>query len=166
MNTTNAYETTKREEELKYGDNIKNYEFLFQLIKERGKTEFASSDKKDEKAIVLFGFNSIVLSIIFSLGLNNSFFNNLGILFILISIVLSFFVIKVRTYRADPDPESLWKKYREKDYETILKQVIVNLIDSFKENKKVIDEKGKFVNISYLCSIIGMFLFFLGILWI
>jgi len=154
--------------ECKEDNDIKNYEFLFQVIKDRFKTEFDSSDRKDEKAAILFGFNGVIFSIIVSSNLsinpNLICFKYLGVLFIITSIVLSFCVIKTRTYRVDPDPENLWKKYENDNYKNTLKRVTVNYIESFKNNKKVIDEKGNFVNIAYKCSIIGIFLFFLSII--
>lgn len=143
------------EYEKNYNDDcIRNLEFLYKVITERVNAEYQAQDIKDNKASLLLGFSSTLLSIIFSFS-NVNKYSLLGIISIYISIIFAYLAYRVKSWRRDPDPEALWRKYRECNYTNTLETIIFNIVDSYKNNKER-DNKSIYINIGYIFLIIGL----------
>jgi hypothetical protein len=75
-----------------------------------------------------------------------------------VSVVLAFVVIWVRRYRGDPNPEQLAKKYLGSPAEDIQRQLIANLIVTWKANHELMERNANFLRYAFLTQTIAFIL--------
>lgn len=131
------------------GEDNKNLELLYEVIKEHFTEEFRMQNIKDKKATVLLILSSLLVltSIYLNLFLSTICF--------LIAVAYALLVLMPRDWRHDPDPYNLWYKYYGKDYKETLEQIIANIVDSDKENVKK-DNKAKYLQAGYIAFYAGL----------
>lgn len=123
-------------EETKMNDNL---ELIYQEIKDRLKEQLLSIDQINTKHNLILGFNSIILVLLlqayFSSKTIDNFLKIAGLMFF-ISIVIVLIGLLIRSYRRDPDPGGLYRKYKDKSVDETKAQLILNYISCFDDNKK------------------------------
>ena len=140
-------------------------ELVYNEVKDALNTQIRSLDGLNTKASVIVGFIGVIIGISLNLyQYSNSYLFVLCMTLFLSSIFLTLSAYKVKSYRRDPEPETLTIKYLRDDYKTVKKQLIDNFIQSFKENEIKIEVKVNYINYSLILLFIGLIILTLSII--
>ena len=144
---------------------VKNIEFIYSVVREQLRVQFDTIDKVDQKASTLFGINSIVLSIVFTIlwKHHNAVAFYSGVVFLFLSLVLLFFEYVTYKWRFDPKPQNFHEKYYGKSYNEAINKLTSNLVENYEKNEKIANRKADLFNWSLMLSIVGIFYIFLSI---
>jgi hypothetical protein len=140
---------------------------IFDIIEKRIKYLWDSSDRIDDKASTLIGFEGVIISILFSTyslvkPSVTTFIT--GVIFLFISLFLAILSIKPYEFRMDPKPRGLYEDYMGKKAEDTLEVITVNIIDSFEENEKINHKKAKLLNFGFYSLLFSLIFIILSIL--
>lgn len=140
-------------------------ELVYNEVKDALNTQLQSLDGLNTKASVIIGFVGVIIGISLNLySYSNSYLFGSSMTLFLTSIFFTLFAYRVKSYRRDPEPETLTIKYLRDDCKTVKKQLIDNFIQSFKENKIKIDDKVKYINYSLILLFLGLIILTLSII--
>lgn len=125
-------------------------DLIYAEVKERLSVQWQAIDSLDSKAGLVLSSASVVISI--AAGLQASSSQTIqtvplalllagGLLYVF-CMVFGLRGFKIRGYRRDPEPGPLHKKYLHEEPELTKGTIIANLIESFEENKKLLDSKA------------------------
>ncbi len=164
-----------------HDDEIEKIKFGYDEIKRLFDKQWEAIDVIDSKASTLLGFLGVIISLSFTLLLSeylNSIFHNyiafcgfmfilLGILCLFISLILDYYVIKIRQYSITPKPETLSDIiYKEKPpLQKLLDDLLVTTVETYRENEKHIEKKEKFFKYTFYLLALGLFLILFGVLF-
>lgn len=113
--------------------------------------QIALVESLNNRAQQILGFSIVIVSVIAAVDLRegNNWVKGLGLaslgLFV-IAAVLGFVAWRFQTYRDDPDPASLYGRYRNADEEAIRDQVVGNRLAAIRTNADIIGRKRKWIN--------------------
>jgi len=140
-------------------------ELIYNEVKDALNTQLQSLDGLNTKASVIIGFVGVIIGISLNLySHSNSYLFGSSMTLFLASIFFTLFAYRVKSYRRDPEPETLTIKYLRDDCKTVKKQLIDNFIQSFEENKIKIGDKVKYINYSLILLFLGLIILTLSII--
>ncbi|ODS40781.1 hypothetical protein BEH94_10885 [Candidatus Altiarchaeales archaeon WOR_SM1_SCG] len=138
-------------------------DLIYHETKDQLKNQFQALENLNTKASIILGFVAVLLGIIFTnkpiMACHRYCFFIMALILFFISLFSAFFAYKVEDYRLGPDPDALYEHYRTDESDEVKEQVIVNFIESFKENQKRIGKRADRVNVSIFTLCIGLILF-------
>ena len=141
------------------------FELVYNEVKDALNTQLQSLDGLNTKASVIIGFVGVIIGISLNLySYSNSYLFGLSMTLFLISIFFTLYAYKVESWRSDPEPRSLTKKYVKMCDKTVKKQLIDNFILSFEDNKIKIEKKVSYINYSLILLFIGLIILTLSII--
>lgn len=134
-------------------------ELIFSEVKEKLKDQFDSIGVLDTKSGIVLGFVGALLAAL----LNSDWFIKLPCCCLLpilglICLVALFALLAflVREYRQDPEPSALIKDYKDKNETETRGVLIKNFEESFNKNSKQIDDKKRYLNLSFILLFITL----------
>ena len=140
-------------------------ELVYNEVKDALNTQLQSLDGLNTKASVIIGFVGVIIGISLNLySYSNVYLFGSCMTLFLTSIFFTLSAYKVKSYRRDPEPETLTIKYLRDDCKTVKKQLIDNFIQSFKDNEINIDEKVKYINYSLILLFVGLIILTISII--
>ncbi len=141
----------------------KTLELIYSEVKDALNIQFQSIDSLNTKASIIIGFVGVIIGISLNLyPYGNSYLFGSCMTFFLVSTFFSFFAYKTESYRRDPEPRQLTKKYLREDNKKVRKQLIDNFIQSYEDNKNRIEKKARHINYSLISLFIGLILLILS----
>lgn len=144
----------------------KSLEIVYTEIKSRLDKQSEEIDTLNQRASVLLGFVTLLMSLLAGFTTTVKVPDLPGdslipVLLTLIAAILYIHILifaylgyKIQTYRRDPEPRPLRDGYLIKNEETTKRQVISNFIDSYETNAKHISKKKNMLNKAYILFII------------
>lgn len=143
-------------------------QLLLDLVKRRYDAEWQRAKDLDGKAGSLIGYVTIVTGLIVGLG-TFSILGKLsvplyytpyfiGIASLLLSIVISLFAIKIRSWEFSPRILDLQEYYKDikRDYTSITVTVFFSMAQAVRNNSKNNELKAFRISISWICLVIGI----------
>lgn len=159
-------------EDEKAGETEKRDEFIYELIADRFRLEWARTNNLDGKASSVIGFVGIILSLEAGLGgfllkeISRTsecyallcFLFLLGLLFLMCSILCGLRAYNVKTWSVVPDTEHLIEEYAKKDRSKsdILRLVSAEISAAVVKNAATNDEKVGFIRQGFIFFVLGI----------
>lgn len=141
-------------------------ELILQFVEQRLRDQHEAIDHLMVRVNLIVGFFGIILAALVQSGVDTSLPS-----FVKFALVLLFFALatamcayRVRSFRNDPNPEILYRKYRNHNKDFVIKTLSLNIIDSFNENKRIMAKTNGFLLISmslFVLSSLMIILYFL-----
>lgn len=144
----------------------RSLDVVFTEVRSRLDKQFEQIESLNQRAGLLIGFVTLIMSLLAGfttavkakdLPVNMA----LPVILILISTILYIHIIifaylahRIQTYRRDPEPRPLRDNYLSKDLEATKRTVMSNFIESYEENKKVINKKVQALNKAFILFIV------------
>jgi len=160
-------------EDEKAGETEKRDQFIYELIADRFRLEWARTNDLDGKASSVIGFVGIILSL--EAGLGGFLLKEisrtsecytllcclflLGLVFLMCSILYGLKAYYVKTWTVVPDPDYLIEEYAKNEdisRTEILRKVSKEISESVKKNKEINDEKVKFIKQGFIFFVFGI----------
>lgn len=137
----------------------------FNIFKEvslyKVRLQMQSISELKTRAGVLLGFTIAFVGFVISNDIiretiNKSFINKVPIILISFSLYLFLLALVVRNFYFSPEPDSFYKKLGGKEEKEVIKHLIKDLNDDFKDNQKEINGLSKIINLGIFVDLIGI----------
>jgi hypothetical protein len=136
-------------------EELKSLNLIYEETKAKIERQFQTLEALDNKAGIIAGLTGIILGIIVTAKPSNRLFWYLAAIFLFLSSILSLFGILVKKWRSDPSPLGM-KTYLDKEEIISKRQFFENLIGSYRENKRKIVRKARWIKFSIIALILGL----------
>lgn len=140
-------------------EELPNLDLVFTEVKEQLAVQLKQVDSLDTKTGLILGFGSLIVTTVMSIKATVTSRGNISLGLLVLAVFTYALIIwysclayKIREYRKDPNPENLYQKYvKEKSYSlNFTKELLVlNCLESFKWNKKIIEDKARYHNLAF-----------------
>jgi len=110
-----------------------------EFAEQRLRDQHEAIDQLKARVNLIVGFFGIIIAAIVQNGIDTSLppFVKFALVLLFLALISAMYAYRVRSFRNDPNPEILYKKYRNRDKDFVMKVISLNIVDSFKENKRI-----------------------------